>query len=154
MAGELGLAFAANYHVSPATVLEAVAGYRAAFVPSDRLARPYVAVSADVVVGEDDAAAADWPPATGCGCAASAGAKGPSSSPPRSRRPTTSGPTRIGARGRSTENQFVGSPGTVATGLERLQVATGADELVVTTITHDHSDRMRSYELLAKEWLR
>jgi hypothetical protein len=23
---------------------------------------------------------------------------------------------------------------------------------VVTTITHDHADRVRSYELLAKEW--
>jgi hypothetical protein len=24
---------------------------------------------------------------------------------------------------------------------------------VITTITHDHADRVRSYELLAKEWL-
>ena len=30
--------------------------------------------------------------------------------------------------------------------------ATGADELVITTITHDHADRVRYYELLAKEW--
>jgi hypothetical protein len=30
--------------------------------------------------------------------------------------------------------------------------ATGADEVVVTTITHDHPDRVRSYELLAREW--
>lgn len=27
-----------------------------------------------------------------------------------------------------------------------------ADELIVTTITHDHADRARSYELLAEEW--
>ena len=33
--GRAGLRFAANYHVSPATVLEAVEGYRAAFRPSD-----------------------------------------------------------------------------------------------------------------------
>ena len=57
VAGELGLRFAANYHVSPATVLEAVDAYRAAFVPSADLDRPYVAVSADVVVGPDDATA-------------------------------------------------------------------------------------------------
>ncbi len=49
VAGAKGLRFAANYHVSPATVLEAVEGYRAAFVPSAELAAPYVSASADVV---------------------------------------------------------------------------------------------------------
>jgi hypothetical protein len=29
---------------------------------------------------------------------------------------------------------------------------TAADELVVTTITTEHADRVRSYELLAKAW--
>ena len=28
----------------------------------------------------------------------------------------------------------------------------GADELLVTTITHSHADRVRSFELLAREW--
>jgi hypothetical protein len=36
--------------------------------------------------------------------------------------------------------------------LEQLRDATGADELIITTITHDHADRARSYELLAGEW--
>ena len=57
MAGANGLRFAANYHVSPATVLEAVEGYRAAFRPSADLDRPYVSVSADVVVAGDEATA-------------------------------------------------------------------------------------------------
>ena len=57
VAGENGLRFAANYHVSPATVLEAVEGYRAAFRPSADLDRPYVSVSADVVVADDEATA-------------------------------------------------------------------------------------------------
>jgi alkanesulfonate monooxygenase SsuD/methylene tetrahydromethanopterin reductase-like flavin-dependent oxidoreductase (luciferase family) len=57
VAGERGLRFAANYHVSPATVLEAVDGYRAAFKPSTKLERPYVSVSADVVVADTEAAA-------------------------------------------------------------------------------------------------
>jgi alkanesulfonate monooxygenase SsuD/methylene tetrahydromethanopterin reductase-like flavin-dependent oxidoreductase (luciferase family) len=52
------------------------------------------------------------------------------------------------------DTQFVGSPGQVAGQLEVLQQATGADELVITTITHDHADRVRSYELLAQEWSR
>jgi alkanesulfonate monooxygenase SsuD/methylene tetrahydromethanopterin reductase-like flavin-dependent oxidoreductase (luciferase family) len=45
--------------------------------------------------------------------------------------------------------QFVGSPATVVAGLETLQRVTGAAELVITTMTHDHDDRVRSYELLA-----
>src|SRR3984957_21220696 len=56
-AGANGLGFAANYHLSPATVLEAAEGYRAAFRPTADLDRPYVSVSADVVVAEDEATA-------------------------------------------------------------------------------------------------
>ena len=35
-----------------------------------------------------------------------------------------------------------------------LRDATEADELIITTITHDHLDRVRSYRLLAEEWAR
>ncbi|CUU56345.1 hypothetical protein Ga0074812_107229 [Parafrankia irregularis] len=48
--------------------------------------------------------------------------------------------------------QLVGSPRTVADRLEQLRDATGADELAITTITHQHADRVRSYQLLAEEW--
>jgi alkanesulfonate monooxygenase SsuD/methylene tetrahydromethanopterin reductase-like flavin-dependent oxidoreductase (luciferase family) len=50
--------------------------------------------------------------------------------------------------------QFVGTAAQVVAQLRRLEEATGADELVITTITHDHLDRVRSYELLAEEWYR
>ncbi|MGW1749112.1 LLM class flavin-dependent oxidoreductase [Streptomyces sp. NPDC002092] len=52
------------------------------------------------------------------------------------------------------DTRFVGSPARVADQLEQLQQATGADELLITTITHDHADRVRSYELPAEEWER
>jgi alkanesulfonate monooxygenase SsuD/methylene tetrahydromethanopterin reductase-like flavin-dependent oxidoreductase (luciferase family) len=45
-----------------------------------------------------------------------------------------------------------GSPSQVAGQLEQLRDATVADELIITTTTHDHADRVRSYELLAGEW--
>ena len=57
VAGRLGVRFAASYHISPATALEAAEEYRKAFVPSHDLDRPYVAISADVVVGPDDESA-------------------------------------------------------------------------------------------------
>ncbi|WP_344744843.1 LLM class flavin-dependent oxidoreductase [Streptosporangium vulgare] len=52
--GSGGLPFAANYHVSPSGVLDAAEAYREAFKPSEVLAEPYLVVSADVVVAEDD----------------------------------------------------------------------------------------------------
>ena len=51
-----------------------------------------------------------------------------------------------------TSTQFAGSPATVAKQLRVLQDATAADELLVTTITYRHADRVRSFELLAREW--
>ena len=48
--------------------------------------------------------------------------------------------------------QFAGSPATVAKHLRVLQDATRADELLVTAITYEHADRVRSFELLAREW--
>jgi alkanesulfonate monooxygenase SsuD/methylene tetrahydromethanopterin reductase-like flavin-dependent oxidoreductase (luciferase family) len=48
--------------------------------------------------------------------------------------------------------QFAGSPATVAKHLRVLQEAAGADEVLVTAITYRHEDRVRSFELLAREW--
>src|SRR5450755_202954 len=153
VAGANGLRFAANYHVSPATVLEAADGYRAAFRPSAQLDRPYVSVSADVVVAADEATAREL--ATGYGLWVRS---------IRSGEGAIQFPTPDEARARSwseadrelvadrVDTQFAGSPAQVADQLEQLRDATGADELIITTITHDHADRVRSYELLAQEW--
>jgi alkanesulfonate monooxygenase SsuD/methylene tetrahydromethanopterin reductase-like flavin-dependent oxidoreductase (luciferase family) len=154
VAGQLGLHFAANYHISPATVVEAAEAYRAAFVPSADLDRPYVAVSADVVVGPDDATARELAAGYGLWVRSIRSGQGamefPTPEEAARHRWTDQDRTLVADR---VDTQFVGSPQTVAAGLERLQEATGADELVITTITHDHDDRVRSYELLAKEWL-
>ena len=44
---------------------------------------------------------------------------------------------------------IVGSPETVAAQIRALAASTGADEIMVTTMIHDHAARLRSYELLA-----
>jgi len=153
--GSNGLRFAANYHVSPASVLEAVDGYRAAFRPSADLDRPYVSVSADVVVAEDEETAREL--ATGYGLwvrsiRSGAGAiEFPTPKEARERAWTDADRELVADR---VDTQFVGSPGQVADKLEQLRDATDADELLVTTITHDHADRVRSYQLLADEWER
>jgi alkanesulfonate monooxygenase SsuD/methylene tetrahydromethanopterin reductase-like flavin-dependent oxidoreductase (luciferase family) len=155
VAGQRGLRFAANYHVSPATVLEAVEGYRAAFRPSAELAAPYVAVSADVVVADDEAQARELAAGYGPWVRSIRTGEGaiPYPTPAEARALTWTEEDDALARDRL-DTQFVGTPVQVADHLEILRDATGADELVITTITHDHADRVRSYELLAHEWRR
>ena len=49
-----------------------------------------------------------------------------------------------------TASHVVGDPGTVIDSLDRLAASTGADEVMVTTSTFAHADRLASYELLAQ----
>ena len=153
VAGALGLPFAANYHVSPATTLEAVESYRAAFRPSAGLPEPYILVSADAVVADTDDQAHDlaagyapWVRSVRSGAGAM---RFPSPESVAAFEWTNEDRALVEDR---VSTQFVGSPTTVAKHLRVLQEATGADEVLVTTITFRHQDRVRSYELLASEW--
>ncbi|MGZ9887112.1 LLM class flavin-dependent oxidoreductase [Rhodococcus ruber] len=151
LAGRLGLPFGANYHVSPGTTVEAVEAYRAAFRPSRFLDRPYVVVSADAVVADDDATARDLAATYGHWTHSIRSGHGAVPYPD----PATSAPLSDEERSLVDDRlitQFVGAPATVAERLASLQRVTGADELVVTSVTHRHEDRLRSYELLAREW--
>jgi luciferase family oxidoreductase group 1 len=153
VAGALGLPFAASYHITPATALEAADGYRAAFRPSKFLSRPHVMVSADAVVASTDAEAAElaagyalWVRSIRSGAGAM---RFPSPSSVAAFDWTDEDRALVEDR---VATQFAGSPETVAKQLRVLQEATGADEVLVTAITHRHEDRVRSYELLAREW--
>ncbi|MFF0815101.1 LLM class flavin-dependent oxidoreductase [Rhodococcus sp. NPDC003318] len=151
LAGRLGLPFGANYHVSPGTTVEAVAAYRAAFRPSAVLAEPYVVVSADAVVAETDSEARQLASTFGHWTYSIRSGHGavpypdPDTAEPLTEEQLTLVEDRL-------VTQFVGAPATVADRLAALQRVTGADELVVTSVTHRHRDRLRSYELLAREW--
>lgn len=153
VAGAKGLPFAANYHVSPGTVLEAVEAYRAAFRPSEHLRHPYVAVSADVVVADDDATARRLAAPFGAWVRSIRTGQGaiafPSPEEVEGLAWTDEERRLVADR---VDTQFVGAPEAVVAGLQALARATEADELVVTTITHDHADRVRSHELLAEAW--
>ena len=154
LAGRLGLRFGANYHVAPSGVLESLAEYRAHFEPSEELDRPHTIVSVDVVVAETDAAArrlaagyAEWVLSIREGQGAV-----PYPRPEDAVPDGELGPIELAAVQDRLDTRFVGSPDTVVRLLETLQRATGADELLVTTITHDHQARVESYRLLAEAW--
>ena len=154
VAGELGLPLAANFHVSPATVLDTVAAYREAFRPGV-LAEPYVVVSADVLVAQTLERArvlaepfADWVLSIRRGERGAIAYPSPSAATAWTDRPDAER-TLVADR---VDTRIVGDPDTVVERLETLVRVTGADELLVTTATHDPAETRRSFELLAHAW--
>ncbi|MEU4383790.1 LLM class flavin-dependent oxidoreductase [Promicromonospora sp. NPDC023805] len=154
VAGELGLPLAANFHVSPATVLDTVAAYRAAFRPGV-LAEPYVVVSADVLVAQTLERArvlaepfADWVLSIRRGERGAMAYPSPSAATAWTDRPDAE---RALVADR-VDTRIVGDPATVVERLDTLARVTGADELLVTTATHDPAETRRSFELLAEAW--
>jgi alkanesulfonate monooxygenase SsuD/methylene tetrahydromethanopterin reductase-like flavin-dependent oxidoreductase (luciferase family) len=151
LAGACGLPFVASYHITPATALEAIEAYRHSFVPSATLQRPYVVVSADIVVADDSLTANHL--AAGYGQWVYSIRTGVGAVPypaPEDCAPLTD--EQLPVVKDRLETQFVGDADEVAERLSALQRLTKADELVVTSVTHRHEDRLRSHELIAKRW--
>ncbi len=151
VAGARGLPFVASYHITPATALDAIDTYRAAFVPSAALSEPYVVVSADIVVGDDSATARQLASSYGHWVYSIRAGDGAIPYPD----PDTVSPLsdeELEVVKDRTATQFVGDADEVADKLDTLRRVTEADELVVTSVTHRHSDRLRSHELIAKRW--
>ena len=135
---------------APRNARPALALYRRTFTPSARLAEPYCLISVSVLCAED-AATAQW----------LHGSSRLSMLRLRAGRPSTL-PSPEEAAGRdysaaeqtviaeATGSDVVGDPDTVTGLLARLVASTGADELMVTTSTFAHADRLASYELLAQ----
>ncbi|MCT9820788.1 LLM class flavin-dependent oxidoreductase [Microbacterium sp. W1N] len=152
LAGRLGLPFGANYHVAGGFVTDAVDAYRRAFRPGV-LAAPHVIVSVDVLTADDEAAAhrlalgyGEWVHSIRAGQGAIAYPA------PAAALPTPYPDDLLAVVRDRLDTRVVGAPDRVVERLETLQRVTGADELLVTTITHDPADRERSFELLATAW--
>lgn len=71
----------------------------------------------------------------------------PAPAPPGTPLPGSDNPLFVNQR--PTKPLLHGSPGTVRRELESLAASFGADEVLLVTITFDHEDRGRSYELIA-----
>ncbi|CPR01598.1 F420-dependent methylene-tetrahydromethanopterin reductase [Mycobacterium bohemicum DSM 44277] len=151
VAGARGLPFVASYHITPGSALDAIAAYREAFRPSARLSEPYVVVSADVVVADDSATAHHLASSYGHWVCSIRSGQGAIPYPdPDVCEPLTEEQAALVAD--RTATQFVGDADEVAARLEVLRRVTDADELVITSVTHRHADRLRSHELIAKRW--
>jgi luciferase family oxidoreductase group 1 len=150
LAGALGLPFAFAHHFSAQNTLPASRLYRESFRPSETLSEPYLMLGAAVTCADTDERA-KWLAAPG-GLSFLSLRRGrpiPLPSPEEADAYEYSDMDRAFISDRMS-TQYVGSPETVRKGLEDLVSETGANELMITTMTHDPADRRRSYELVAE----
>ncbi len=150
LAGELGLPFSFAHHFMPQNTIAALDLYRRSFQPSPALPEPYAMIGVAVVCAETDERARRLHAPSALSFLRL-----------RSGRPTTlPSPEEAAAYEYSpaerefveswTASHVVGSPDTVRDGLHDLRERTAADELMLTTMVHDHADRLLSYELVAQ----
>jgi luciferase family oxidoreductase group 1 len=150
VAGALGLPFAFAHHFMPANTLPALALYRESFRPSEALAEPYAMVAAGVICAETDERARFLAGSSALSfLRLRQGHPGQVPSPEEAAAYPYSDLEQAFIADRQS-TQLIGAPDTVRSGLEDLLKRTEADELMITTQTHDPADRLRSFELVAE----
>jgi luciferase family oxidoreductase group 1 len=150
VAGLLGLPFAFAHHFSAVNTEPALELYRQTFRPSATLTEPYCLIGVAVVCA-DDAARADWLHGSSRLSMLRLRSGQPSTLPSPHEAETFSYSDADRAMIASTTgSHVVGDPATVVAQLAELTGRTGVDELMVTTSTFTHADRLRSYQLLAE----
>jgi luciferase family oxidoreductase group 1 len=150
LAAELGLGFAFAHHFSPDWVLPASRAYRQGFQPSGTLEKPHLILTISVICAETDAEANRLATTLElAGLRRSQGRFAPLPSPEEALAYEYQPWERPHAEAYR-KNHFIGSPETVHWRINELVAQTGADEIMVNTMTHGHAERRRSYELLAE----
>ncbi len=146
VAGLLGLPFAFAHHFSAENTLPALELYRKAFRPSKALPKPYAMIAVQVICAEDDARAKFL-----AGPIALSFLRLREGRPGRLPTPDEAAAFAWTDRQRAVvedrqKDQAVGGPQTVKRRLAELLDATGADELMITTMVHSAADRLSSFD--------
>jgi luciferase family oxidoreductase group 1 len=150
LAAAEGLPFAFAAHFAPEMLYAAARLYRERFRSSTVLARPYLIVAVPVIAAETDAAARRLFTTPQQRFLRLIRNQPVELLPPvDSLEGLWSARERVAVDTRLAE-AIVGSKATVKAGLERLVIASEADEVIVVTDTYDFADRRRSYELVAE----
>jgi len=149
VAGLLGLPFAFAHHFSAENTEPALELYRSRFRPSAVLERPYVMLGVSVICAESDEEA-EWLAGSGrlSFVRLRQGRPGLLPTPEEAAaHDYTAAEQAVLLNRRS--GQVSGSPETVERELQGLLDRTGVDELMVTTMVHDHACRLESYRRIA-----
>lgn len=149
-AGKMGLGYAFASHFSPVDPAPIMLAYREGFAPSDDFPEPHAVLATSVVCAETDERAKELASSMGLAWVRMrTGKPGPLPSPEEAlAHPYTPAERSLLEAYRSM--QVVGDVPRVRARLEELAERTAADEVMVTTMVHDHRERFASYERLAE----
>jgi luciferase family oxidoreductase group 1 len=152
LAGILGLPFSFAYHFAPRLLDAAVEAYRSNFKPSILHDEPKLMVAVSVLCAETEAEAR-W--LSGSNALSTVylrtGRIGLLPSPEEAQAYPFS-PAEQAIVDEALSTHLIGEPETIRSGLAALQERTGADELMLSTRTHDFSSRVTSMTLIAQSW--
>jgi luciferase family oxidoreductase group 1 len=149
LAAVLGLPYAFASHFAPAHLRAAIELYRSRFRPSTQLERPYVMLGMNLFAADTDEEARLL--STSVMQAFLALRRG---APTALKPPVPGFEARLDPGERAMLEQIftcsaIGSPATVRRAIEAFVDRTGADEIMLTSLTFDPKARLRSYEIAA-----
>jgi len=150
LAARMGLPYAFASHFAPTALLPALETYRSNFQPSKQLQRPYAAAGVNVFLAETETAARRL--FTSAQQQFTNLLRG---RPGRLPAPIDSidlywNPLEQAQASSMLTYSFVGSPKTVQAGLDAFIRETAIDELFAVAAIHNHTARLRSYEMLSE----
>lgn len=149
LAAMLGLPYAFASHFAPAEMERAVALYRERFEPSGHLEKPYVMLGLNVIAADtDEAAHYLFTSQLQAFVNLRSGRPGKLPAPVEGYQESLDPAAQALVR-QMLSCRVVGGPDTVAAGIKEFAGRTGADELMLTGMIHDHGKRLRSYEIAA-----
>jgi len=149
LAAFLGLPYAFASHFAPAMLEEALSIYRSSFQPSEALAKPHVMIAAGVCAAETDAEATFLRSSQLLAFARMRTGK-PGKLPAPIHDVVSEIPTHVlGQVKQALSCSATGSPEMIKSQLRALIDRYQPDELMVTGMIHDHTARIRSFEIAA-----
>jgi luciferase family oxidoreductase group 1 len=149
LAANMGLRFAFAHHIQPQPAIYSLRAYYENFQPSQYLKAPEALIGVSVVCAETDERARELAlPLQLVLLRFRTGKMGRFPTIEEAKNyPYTSEEREVIEFNR--ERSFIGSPETIRKQLTQLAEACGVREIMITTMTHEHADRRRSYEFLA-----
>jgi luciferase family oxidoreductase group 1 len=148
LAAALGLPYAFAGHFAPALMMPAFEIYRSQFEPSKVLDKPYVMAGLPVIAAETDAKARHLATSLQQVILALVRRERRLSRPPVDDIDAVWQPHEKAAVESMLGLLVTGSPATVRRELDLFIQTTGADELIVTSDTYSHADRLRSFQFI------
>ena len=149
LAAILGLPFAFASHFAPDLLSEALEIYRNRFEPSERLAKPYAMVAANVIAAEtDDEARRLFTSIQQSFLALRRGQPG-KLPPPIERIEDFASEAELTLVRRALAVSFVGNPERVRQGLAEFIQRIGPEEIMIAGHIFNHEARLRSFEIAA-----